>query len=410
MRHGLLLALIAALALCPPAWAGTVTVAPEGGEPVSFSLAELEPRWDVRDRTYTLRDSGGDTPVVVSGISIDRLLAAAGVDPFRYAGATVSAGGRTVALARDLLTDPAAFPEGRPVFHLDASGARFLRPSTGPGDFNAADHLAGDVTVELARASRLRVVATASDRRVEAGDRITFTAVVEGAAAGEQVRVRWTFDDGRSASGTRVRHRFRRPGTYQVVVGATSGADPAGASAVVTIRVGRPPPGPDREGGGTNPDAPAPDSGPATGPRGGRRSSGGDGDRAGSSAGGSRRSSRADRRGLTRSPRRERRRRTRSSRDDARQSLPAVTRPDEPRDSSAGGDLARVRGTLLGGAAPAVVPAPVAAVQAARTGDPEPDETGSVPEGVLYVLLIIGLMSLGAWWEHRATFRRARLH
>jgi PKD domain len=357
VRRGLLLALTALLAAAPPALAD-VTVAPADGEPVTLSIAELEPSWDVREKPYTLRGPAGEQVLTVSGISIDRLLDRAGVDPFAYAGATVSLGDRSVTLARAQLTDPAAFPEGRPVFSADAEGTHFLRPVTGPGDMNEADRLssAGEpITIALTATGRLRVSASASRRRIEAGQQISFSARVDGAAAGEDVRVRWTFDDGRSASGMRVRHRFARPGTYEVVVGATSDANPTGASAIVSVRVGEPDAdAPDREGGGTDPDADAPDSGVAAGDE----TSGGNG---GSGA---------------------------------RERAPARRRA-RPRDRAAAQPAgAQVAGVLLED--PGSLP-PVAA----RTGTPltPASQPLDLPPEALAALAALALLALGAWRE-----------
>jgi PKD domain len=386
MRHRLVHALIAAAAvLAPagPAQAATVTVEAEGRDPATLDVAGLQASWDVHARPYTV---GGQT-MTVSGISIDRLLDAANVDPYRFAGATVTAGGRNIVLAREQLTDPAAFPEGRPVFGLDGESANFLRPRGGDGS-EAELVSAAELTVSLPRTSRLRVSASASRLRTEVGDRIAFAATVAGAAGSEDVRVRWTFDDGRSAAGTRVTHRFRRPGTYQVVVGATSDANPAGASDVVAIRVGEPPQGPDRQGGGTDPDAAAPDSGAATG---GTRQRPARAQRRRRAAG--RSSVRSDQRRENRDTRRRPNR-------DARRRAP----DDAPRPSSPAAN--RVSGVLIGSAAAAPPPVPDA-VRAARTGAPEQAEEAApaiAPEA-LWAAVVLGFLALGARLEQRGRAR-----
>jgi PKD domain len=385
VRHGLVLALTAlAAAFAPPAVAADVIVAPAGGEPVTLAISELEASWDVRERPYTLRDADGEQPVVVTGISIDRLLDRAGVDPFAFAGATVSAGGHEVALTREQLVDPAAFPEGRPVFSVDAAGPHFLRPVAGPGDLNAGDRLSGaPITISLAAPGRLRVSAAVSRRRVERGERVTFSARVEGAAEGEAVRVRWTFDDGGTASGTRARHRFRRPGTYKVVVGATSDVNPTGDFAIVTVRVGEPTPGPDREGGGTDEDADAPDSGAATGS--------GPAPAAPS--------------GTPRGATSERRRRDRPA--ERRRERPAERRPQprpERRREPPADRGDEVAGVLLDdpGAPPA------ASVAAARTGDPEQADAlpSSLPDEAVVALTVLALFGFGFWRESRRPLPR----
>lgn len=343
MRHRLLLALTAlAATFAPPALAADVTVAPAGGDPVTLTIAELEPSWDVRDRPYTVDGQ----QILVTGISIDRLLDSAGVDPFNYGDVSVN----QVVLTRDQMIDPEAFPEGRPVFWVDAEGSHFLRPE--------GERIAGPFTITLAARGQLRVSATASRRRVETGERVTFTAQVEGADG--DVRVRWTFDDGKHASGLRVRHAFDRPGTYKVVVGATSDADPAGASAIVRVRVGEPDPAPDREGGGTDPDEEAPDSGAATGSR--------------------------EPPSAERSPAEPQRR----VQAEPKRRVRANPRPRERGDE--------ISGILLddGGE-------PVTAVTAAaRTGDPKPAASASkLPDEVIVALLGLAMLAWGSWRETR---------
>jgi hypothetical protein len=365
VRLGLLLALTVLVAsAASPAIAKEVTVA----------LDELEPSFDVRDRPYTLRSPGGELPLVVTGISIDRVLDRAGVDPFGYDGATVELGDRSVTLTRDQLTDTDAFPEGRPVFFTDAQGSHFLRPVTGPGDDNAGDLLSGDgeFTIRLAERGQLRVTATASRTRIEAGQRVTFTANVEGADG--DVAVRWTFDDGESASGARVRHRFDEPGTYKVIVGATTPADPAGASDIVTVRVGEPPPGPDREGGGTNDEEDAPDSGVATG----AASEGGDDDGAEGGSGG------------------------REERRPARRRKEPKPEP-EPEPEAESGD--EVEGVLI---AP-LDSLPPATAAAARTGNPAPAAVAGeldLPPELLVALAALAMLAYGAWRERDARLSR----
>jgi PKD domain-containing protein len=350
VRHRLLLALTAlAATFAPPALAADVTVAPAGGDPVTVSIAELEPSWDVRDRPYTVDGQ----QILVTGISIDRLLDRAGVDPFTFGDVTVN----QIVLTRDQMIDPEAFPEGRPVFWVDAEGSHFLRPD--------GERAAGPFTIALAARGQLRVSATASRRRVETGERVIFTARVEGADGG--VRVRWTFDDGKAGSGLRVRHAYERPGTYKVVVGATSEANPAGASAIVRVRVGEPAPAPDREGGGKDPDAEAPDGGAATGSREPPRRRGDEGLRATRQG-----------RGDEGSPAEPQRR------------VRAKARPRERGDE--------VSGILLDDAGEPAT----AVTAAARTGNPEPAAPASeLPGEALVALLALAMLAWGSWRETR---------
>ena len=166
--------------------------------------------------------------MTVSGHSLDRVLRAARVDLYRFGSLAIAWEGGSIALDREEVTDPDRFADGPPVFYVDGGDVRFLRPADGePGRVSGP----GPLTLTLSRAARLAVTARASTRRTKPGKPVTFTATVSGARPGERVEVSWYFDDGRSARGRRVTHRFRKPGTYDVVVGATTASSEPGADA-----------------------------------------------------------------------------------------------------------------------------------------------------------------------------------
>jgi hypothetical protein len=239
-----------------------LTIQPAGEQPRTISLSQLgEP--DVVARAYTLPGAAAPTPV--TGYSLDRVLAEAGVDPLRFGALSIQATSGTVVVTRDEATGTTTFPEGPPVFYVENGDARFLRPGRANGD---VPELAsgGPMTVQVAAIGELSVSAKASPRKTKVGKPVRFSATVTGAEEGQSVEVSWSFDDGRRKSGSEVTHRFRRPGTYDVTVGATTGGDAPGADAVVTVRVGKAPAGPDREGGGSDPDQNAPYSGGGTAP------------------------------------------------------------------------------------------------------------------------------------------------
>ena len=256
--------LLLALLLAAPASAmadDQLTIEPAGGEPRTLNISQLgDP--DVVGRPYTL--PGATAPVPITGYSLDRVLDAADVDPFQFASLAIQATSGTVVLTRDEATGTTTFPEGPPVFYVENGDGRFLRPARADGEV-AELAVGGPMTVEIAALGELSVSAKASPRRAKVGQPVRFRATVTGAARGERVEVSWFFDDGRRKTGDEVTHRFRRPGTYQVTVGATRSEDDPGADAIVTVRVGKAPAGPDRTGGGTSPDENAPDSGAGTG-------------------------------------------------------------------------------------------------------------------------------------------------
>jgi PKD domain len=377
------LAALALIALPASALASDeVRLEPEGAAARTFALSGLgEP--DVRERSYTV----GGSRVTVTGWSLDRVLRAGRVDPYRFGSLEIALTDGSVPLSRDQATEPDSFPEGPPVFWVEDGQARFLRPA---GSDGSAARLAtgGPVTIGLSRQAELTVEASASSRRTKPGRPVTFTASVSGAGASE-ADVSWYFDDGHRGSGRRVTHRFRRPGTYDVIVGATTSPGDPGADASVTVQVGKPPAGgPERKGGGTSDEADAPDSGVATGDGGGAGSgsegAGSPSDDAGSGSG-------AD--GSAR-PEPERSARERAARDRAAR-------------EGRSGQASRARsvsGIELASLAPLSSQAGRDALRAARRGtlDEEVGEPGpGIPAGLWWGLGGVALLALGGWREAR---------
>jgi PKD domain len=377
--------LVVALLLAAPASAladDRLTIEPAGGQPQTLYISQLgDP--DVVARPYTL--PGASVPVPITGYSLDRVLDAANVDPFRFGSLEIQATSGSVVLTRDEATGTTTFPEGPPVFYVENADGRFLRPARASGE---AAELAtgGPMTVEIAARGELSVSAKASPRRAKVGEPVRFTATVTGAEPGESVEISWFFDDRRSKAGSEVTHRFRRPGTYEVTVGATTSENDPGASAIVTVRVGKAPAGPDQQGGGTSPDENAPDSGAGTGSTGSTGSTGGSGVAPASPA-------------------------TPST---PPSTYEPVDEPPQPSDSGSSQNssddtgqssdgLESVEGIELADLNSLSSDAGQDAVEAARRAlkrDPE-EPDGGVPDGVWWFLAIGGLLSLGGVLELR---------
>jgi plastocyanin len=397
------LAVLAAL-LALPAGAlanDQVRVEAEGSAARAVTLSGLgEP--DVQSREYTAEDG---TRVAITGHSLDEVLRKAGADPYRFAEAEVSLAGASVTLSRDELIRMDAFPDGRPVLWMEGAETRFLRPATTSEE---PVQLGGavPVSVRLSRPSELQVRAEASDRRVEPGDAVTFTATLSGADPGEGVDVTWYFDDGRRGSGLSVTHRFRKPGTYKVSVGARSAADEPGADDFVAVRVGRPPRGPDRAGGGTNRDADAPDSGVGAGASEPGGSAGGSSG-AGAAGGGEDAAAEDDAateddaaaEDKTAAARRDAARRRRA----AGRARAEENAARERRDRSPG-TAREVTGIELADLSALSSDAGRDALQAARRGRLREDENSGagVPAAVWWTLGLGALLALGAWREARS--------
>lgn len=266
----LLIALVPAL-LGASSAAAAIQVKPVEGGPVTLDLGAMPAPADVSGQVYTLRSEAGERQVTVTGWSLAAVMDAAGVDPIFVGYLEIARpGGGSLLLSRRQATDPGAFPEGPPVVYQDDSGIYLLRPSAGPGDFNEPDLIAlppGSTLSVTARSGTLvQVRAKASKRRLKVGEQVAFSAILDRAGAGEGVEFSWYFDDGTSAKGAAVTHRFRKAGIYDVVVGVTTPGDRVGASATVTVKVGEPSKqGPKRRGGGTNREENAPDSGASEG-------------------------------------------------------------------------------------------------------------------------------------------------
>jgi hypothetical protein len=386
------LAVLAALVALPASALATdaVRVDPEGSSARALNLSVLgDP--DVEAREYET----GAGRVALTGWSLDRVLDAANVNPYRFGDVEIAAAGTSVTLDRDEFLDPGAFPDGPPVFWMQGGTARFLRPASASG--GPTEVGGGAITVRLSRPSRLSVSAAASKTRLDPGERVAFTAAVEGAAEGEPVAISWYFDDrGDRVSGARVTHRFRKPGTYVVLVSATTADDDPGADDFVRVRVGPEPDGPDRQGGGTNPDANAPDSGVGTGAAG--PSSDGSAGAADSGTGDS--SADPDEAAAARRRAARRRAQARSRAEERRE------RPDEERKAStaeqAGAE--QVSGIELADLSTLSSQAGRDALRAARTGrlrDEEDGQGSGIAPAVWWTLGTAALLGLGAWREAR---------
>ncbi len=256
-----------------------VSVVSPGGAEQTLALDALAGGEDVIDRGYVLRSGSGETTASVSGFSLAALIDAAGADPFSFSYLEVQRpGGGAVTLSRHQALDSSAFAEGPPVVYATATGTAFLRPSTGAYDLNASDSFEAPqgVTVVLRKGTQLRVRAEASTVKTKPGRAIDFSAVVEGAGAGEALAYSWYFDDGHGAETAAPTHSFAKRGSYDVTLGVTAEGNETGASDVVTIQVGAPIAGPDRKGGGRNEKADAPDHGAAAGPSAGGTGTGGE--------------------------------------------------------------------------------------------------------------------------------------
>ena len=118
---------MAALVALPASALATdaVRVEPEGSSARALHLSDLgDP--DVKEREYET----GAGRVALTGWSLDRVLDAANVNPYRFGDVEIAAAGTWVTLDRDEFLDPGAFPDGPPVFWVQDGTSRFLRPAS----------------------------------------------------------------------------------------------------------------------------------------------------------------------------------------------------------------------------------------------------------------------------------------
>lgn len=241
-----------------------VTLVTPGGAQHALSLGALAGTEDVVNQTYPLRSETGETSTTVTGFSIAALLQVAAIDPYGFSYLEVQRpGGGSVQLS-----NAQALAEPAPVIYATSTGTGFLRPSSGSGDYNAADSFEAPqgLTIALRKGASLQVRLEATPRKTTVGKKVNFRAVVERAGSGEELTYHWYFDDGNSAEGEGVEHAYAKPGSYSVVVGVKAAGEETGTSAVVHIQVGEPAAGgPNRKGGGTDKAKGAPDHGSTEG-------------------------------------------------------------------------------------------------------------------------------------------------
>lgn len=221
---------------------------------------------------YVLRGTSGEQTQRIKGVSLARILELAGADPV-YTAVEVARAGGAVPVSKYLILGQGLVP----VVYEDGGNLVFVRPSSGAGDLNANDVVtAGTLELTQIDLGALDVKVTASKKKIKAGQSVKFAATASGGGAGDKYAFKWNFNDGSTGNGASVAHRFKKRGTYRVLVGASIVGSDRSDPAVVTIQVGEPTKSKKkRTGGGTNDSANAPAGGVADGDS-------GDGDEAGS--------------------------------------------------------------------------------------------------------------------------------
>jgi hypothetical protein len=259
----ILASLATALVLAAPAQAADVTVnfARDGGSK-TVSLSSLAGSFDVNQDYALIGTSGQTTTKQISGISLRALLTAVGADPAYSAVTIARPGGGAVRVSRSQIESSGLTP----VVYADGGLATFVRPSYFDGDRNALDVVsAAPLTITQVDGTDYDLKAKVSKSTAKTGQSLSFSASATG-AAGQKLIFSWNFDDGSSAQGEKVNHRFKRRGYYRVLVSVRGEGETASVSTVLRVQIGKAVKSKQqREGGGTNDSAGAPLSGGADG-------------------------------------------------------------------------------------------------------------------------------------------------
>jgi PKD domain len=221
--------------------------------------------------TYPIRNRNGSTTNEIvakgDGVSVRQLLEEKNLDTTYGAVEIERPDGTTLVLDKDDVNSA----NYSPTFYVKNGQLWFLRPSTGVDDYNAGDNfiVPNQAAVRLTQTpAALEVTVEASRRKIEPGESVTFTATVEGGPANAEYSYTWDFDDGKRLPDgrRRVTHAFAEAGTFEVLVTAKIVGELRSDPGVVKIQVGdEQQSDKDREGGGDNGAAAAPDSGAVTG-------------------------------------------------------------------------------------------------------------------------------------------------
>lgn len=257
--------LVFALALAVPASASAADVTvvfPRDGGQRTVSIGSLSGSYDVDSAYDLISASGQTTSKQIRGISIRALLAAVSADPTYSAVTIARPGGGSVRISRTQIEASGLSP----VVYQDGGLSTFVRPAYAADDRNAGDVIsASPLVITQVDGTDYGLKAKASKSTAKAGQSLKFSAQATG-AAGQKLIFTWNFNDGKTAQGAEVSHKFKKRGYYRVLVSVRGEGESSSVSTVVTVQVGKAEKSKQkREGGGTNDAAGAPISGRADG-------------------------------------------------------------------------------------------------------------------------------------------------
>ncbi len=219
------------------------------------SAAVIEANSDIANGTnYPLRSTSQSPSAnpVSNAISVSKLLTLAGLNPptVNHTQLMRQSGSWSILETADL-TDPSARFEGglAPIFWINGSETQYLRPLRGPSDTNGNDAIVASngspLDVYVYSGPLLKVSGRATPSKAGIKQAVTFTARVSNRSPRDgALTYRWSFQDGATATGPTVTHRYVVAGAwYPVVTVQGAGNDSGGASPPIPVSVGATPVG-----------------------------------------------------------------------------------------------------------------------------------------------------------------------
>lgn len=178
--------------------------------------------------TYTIRDGPGDPgrQLSLTGLSIRGLLRLAGYNPGAVKFVQVVGGdGSVITVTAGEINSP---PSPPPIVSDDGTTTRFVKA----GGQGVASVPGTPLEMTVEGGSLLSVRASATPSTVRVGQTVTFKASVRFAPGGASYTYTWDFNDGESATGATVTHRYKVSGNLlaRVTVSGSGGSTPQCAS------------------------------------------------------------------------------------------------------------------------------------------------------------------------------------
>jgi hypothetical protein len=198
----------------------------------------------------TLIEAAGAVPSAIQSVTIERAGSAPGIKLLPPDFDPATPGGLDFPnTACALATPPIGGEWSCPAF-IYPTGAgtnqslNFFRPerASAPADENIDDWvlrpIGSGLTVDIS-GTKVAVSASANHTAVRVGQLVRFTAAAVSPVAGDTLTFTWSLSDGTTLAGPRATHAFAHPGAYQVIATATGSSGSGGASAPITIVVGK---------------------------------------------------------------------------------------------------------------------------------------------------------------------------